>query len=317
MSTQFKNLTQLSDFFKDEEVCKKYYEKSRWNGKIVCPHCKHEKIYHTNRGYKCAGCLKKFSVITGTIFENTKISLRIWFAALFLITSSKKGISSVQLSLQLGITQKTAWFVLHRIREMLKASESIEMLTGTVQADEKYIYGKFKNKSKSIRKKILQENDGKGVQGRSNVGKIPIVGLIETGGKVRTFVVQNTNSETLHQIIDNNVSDNATIVTDAYKSYNGLSKKFNHIVVKHTDGNYIHKEGAKKFHTQNIESYWAVLSRGYIGIYHYWSSKHVHKYTSEFAYRYNTKELTVVERFDDSLANTKNTRITYQRLIGK
>lgn len=256
-------------------------------------------------------------MITGTIFENTKIHLRVWFAALFMITSSKKGISSIQLSTQLGITQKTGWFLLHRIREMLRASESHKPLENIVEIDETYAGGIFDNMSKIKKQKIREANGGKGAQGRSGMNKVTIVGLVQREGRVVTFVVDNTNAETLHQIIDNNVSDTATIVTDAYTAYAGLNKKYNHIVVKHRDGEYVNKQGNTKFHTQNIEGFWSIFKRGYIGIYHFMSRQHMHRYTTEFGYRYNTRGLTVVERFDNSLGNTKNARITYRRLIEK
>lgn len=162
-----------------------------------------------------------------------------------------------------------------------------------------------------------EQNAGKGAQGRSGMNKVTIVGLVERSGRVRTFVVDNTNADTLHQIIENNVSDTATVVSDAYSSYKRLNKKFNHIVVKHKDGEYVTKQGDIKFHTQNIESFWSIFKRGYIGIYHYMSKPHMIRYTSEFGYRHDTKRLTVIERFDDSLSNTKSTRITYQRLIAK
>src|SRR3954462_5720736 len=129
----FKNLKQLFDTFKDDETCRQYLEQQRWNGNVECPFCSSTKVYRTNRGFKCADkfCAKKFSVTVGTIFENSKVDLRTWSAAIYLCTSSKKGVSSLQLHRQLGITQKTAWFVLHRIREMLK-DKAPHMLDGTV-----------------------------------------------------------------------------------------------------------------------------------------------------------------------------------------
>ncbi|MEJ7682249.1 MAG: IS1595 family transposase [Segetibacter sp.] len=211
MESNFKNLTELYDFFKTEEICKDYYEQARWGGNVACPHCGSLKIYRTNRGFKCGEklCFKKFSVTVGTIFENSKVALRTWFAAMYLISSSKKGISSVQLSVQLGITQKTAWFLNHRIREMLK-DNTTSTLTGMVEVDETYVGGK--NKNRHADKKV--ENS----QGRSAKDKTPVVGLFQRDGKVLTFVAENTEAETLHQIIDNNCSDEAIIVTDAYKS---------------------------------------------------------------------------------------------------
>ncbi|MEJ7677022.1 MAG: IS1595 family transposase [Segetibacter sp.] len=267
MESNFKNLTELYDFFKTEEICKDYYEQARWGGNVACPHCGSLKIYRTNRGFKCGEklCFKKFSVTVGTIFENSKVALRTWFAAMYLISSSKKGISSVQLSVQLGITQKTAWFLNHRIREMLK-DNTTSTLTGMVEVDETYVGGK--NKNRHADKKV--ENS----QGRSAKDKTPVVGLFQRAGKVLTFVAENTEAETLHQIIDNNCSDEVIIVTDAYKPYVGLGKKYNHIVVKHQEGGYVTRVGDYKFHTQNIENFWSIFKRGYIGIYHYMSKKH-------------------------------------------
>jgi hypothetical protein len=149
MEQQFKNVTELYDFFKDEEVCKDYYEQKRWGGNPVCPHCVNAgKIYRTNRGFKCGerSCHKKFTVICGTIFENTKIGLRTWFAAMYLISTSKKGVSSLQLAEQLGITQKTAWFLNHRIRLMLTDNGNDQKVEGEVQADETWVGGKNKNR---------------------------------------------------------------------------------------------------------------------------------------------------------------------------
>jgi transposase-like protein len=188
MQSQFKNLTQLLDFFKDEETCKTYLATQRWNGVVTCPFCEGEKVYITNRGFKCGNkeCHKKFTVTVGTIFENAKIPLRTWFAAMYLITAHKKGISSLQLSRDLGITQKTAWFVLHRVREMLIDKSEQEPFSGTVEIDETYVGGKQKNKHKSKQKKVS------GVE-----GKIAVMGVLDREKGVRTYVMPNTNLETM------------------------------------------------------------------------------------------------------------------------
>jgi hypothetical protein len=170
MDSNFKNLQQLLDFIKDEAVCKEYYEQKCWSGTPACPHCGNAgKIYRTNRGFKCGEktCFKKFSVISGTIFKNSKIGLRTWFAAMYLISNSKKGISSLQLAEQLDITQKTAWFVNHRIREMLKDAVSTK-LTDIIEVDETFIGGKNNNRHKD--KKV--EN----LQGRNFIEKTPVLG---------------------------------------------------------------------------------------------------------------------------------------------
>ena len=169
MESQFKNLQSLLDFFKDDATCKAYYEEKRWGGNVACVHCGSLKVYRTNRGFKCGEklCSKKFSVTVGTIFENTKFSLSIWFAAMYLISTSKKGISSLQLAEQLGITQKTAWFVNHRIREMLKDNDA-QNLSGTIQADETFVGGNNKNRQK--------DKEAPASQGRAHVDKTLVVG---------------------------------------------------------------------------------------------------------------------------------------------
>jgi transposase-like protein len=189
----FKSLHELLDTFKDEKTCIAYYEQLRWNGKPVCPHCNSENPYKTNRGYKCSNkdCYKKFTVKVGTIFENSKIPFRVWFGAIFLATNHKKGISSLQLPSDLNITQKTAWFVLHRVREMLK-SNAPTMLGGekTIEADETYIGGKLKNKHAN---KIKRDDLGKAIENKQLV-----LGLIERNVKV---VLKHIKSASINNMV--------------------------------------------------------------------------------------------------------------------
>jgi transposase-like protein len=305
MKTQFTSLLQVLDYFKDEATCVNYLAEQRWGNEPSCPHCGNVGAYVTNRGFKCKAkeCAKKFSVTTGTTFENTKISLRLWFAAMYLCTAHKKGISSLQLSRDLNITQKTAWFLLHRIREMLNINKE-EKLTGTVEIDETFVGGKNKNRHAS--KKAPKS------QGRSHLDKTAVVGVLSRNGDVRTFVVKDTNSDTLHNIMVENVSTDATVITDSFSGYRKVSATHQHLTVKHVDGNYI-TEGDK--HTNCIEGFWSQLKRGIIGIYHQVSPKHLHRYCHEFGYKYNTRQVKDTVRFVELFQNINEKRLTYAKLI--
>lgn len=330
MTTNFKSLIQVLDFFKSEETCIQYLAESRWADKPSCPHCGNVGAYVTNRGFKCKAkeCRKKFTVTTGTVLENTKIDLRLWFATIYLATAHKKGISSHQLSRDLNITQKTAWFLLHRVREMFK-NTAPEMLEGNIEVDETFVGGK--NKNRHANKKI------EGSQGRSAADKTPVVGIAQKSeftiverphkvipGKtvkervytkystVSLEVVADTLAETLHPIMFKNVKANSKIVTDAYRSYCGLAANYTHVAIKHTDGNYI---TIGEDHTNTIEGFWSLLKRGIIGIYHQVSPKHLHRYCHEFGYRYNSRQFKDVIRFEDSIKNVNGKRLTYAKLI--
>ncbi len=301
MTSQFNSLLQVLDFFKEEETCKRYLANKRWSLGVTCPHCESKKVYTTNRGYKCANkeCYKKFTVISGTIFENTKIGLRTWFAAMYLCTAHKKGISSLQLSRDLNITQKTAWFVLHRIREML-SENAPELLEGTVEVDETYVGGKNKNRHANKKTKEGEKD------------KTAVVGVLEREGNVSTYVVDETTGEVLQGIMRAKVSTSATLITDAYKSYHGLGKDYKHVTVKHSEGNYV-TEGV--FHTNNIEGFWSLLKRGIIGIYHNVSPKHLHRYCDEFGFRYNSRKFKDTVRFELSIERASGRRLKYTDLI--
>jgi transposase-like protein len=303
--TQFTTLPQLFDFFSDEDICRQYLEQRRWGGTPACPFCGVINPYRTNRGFKCRekSCGKKFSVMVGTVYENSKIPLRIWFAAIYLCTSSKKGISSLQASRQLGITQKTAWFLLHRVREMLRA-KAPHMLKDQVQIDETYVGGSERNKHASKRTKEKQF-------GRSD-SKTPVIGIVETGGKVTVKVSEWVTKKNVKALIDENVQKGSIMVTDGYAMYAYLknSKEFTHVVVDHSKGEYV--RGG--FHTNGIENFWSLLKRGIIGIFHQVSPWHLQRYCDEFAARYNTRKLRDDERFALSIQNSIG-RLKYNDLI--
>lgn len=332
MTTQFKSLLQVLDYFKNEETCITYLAQSRWADAPACPHCGNVGAYVTNRGFKCKAkeCQKKFTVTTGTIFENTKISLRLWFATIYLATAHKKGISSLQLSRDLNITQKTAWFLLHRVRLML-ANNAPEMLEGNIEVDETFVGGK--NKNRHANKKVANS------QGRSHADKTAVVGIAQKSeytivarphkliagrtvnekiytkySSVKLAVVKDTEAATLIPIMLENVQNNSTIVTDAYMSYNGLSANFTHITIKHTDGNYITIGDA---HTNTIEGFWKGFKLGIQAIYNAVSPKHLHRYCNEFSFRYNSRGVADTIRFEDCFKQVNNVRLTYTDLIAK
>lgn len=301
---KFQNLIDLLSYFNEEQVCRDYLELIRWNGKITCPYkeCKHEHAhkYSDGKRYKCASCQRQFSVKVGTIFEDSKISLQKWFAAIYLITSHKKGISSLQLHRDIGVTQKTAWFMLHRVRHTL-LFKSDEKLTGTIEADETFIGGKEANKHR--------RNRTEAVQGRSSKVKTPVLGIIERGGELRAIKVLDTRGYSLRPFIVNNVAFNSEVHTDEWWGYRGLSRLFKHKHINHGEGEYV-KDGV---HTNTIEGFWSLLKRGVVGIYHSMSNKHLQKYIDEFVFRYNTRSYSESYRFD-AMLNNINTRLTYAQL---
>ncbi|MEG2163375.1 MAG: IS1595 family transposase [Bacteroidales bacterium] len=308
---QFESLIHLMDTLHTEEECKVYLEDVRWQGQPVCPHCGsisdihcgklHYKLKQgdTFKGlYKCKDCRERFTVTVGTMFESSHIPLKKWFLAIYLFLSHKKGISSVQLSKDIGVTQKTAWFMLSRIRHNIKSKKKPKFENET-QVDETYVGGKNR-KGGSKKKKT---------QGRSLKIKVPVMGLL-SNGKVYTEVIPDARAVTLKTIIYNIVQTGSTIVSDGWQGYKGLSKDYRHEIVDHSKGIYA-KNG---FHTNSIEGFWSQLKRGILGIYHLVSPKHLNKYCDEFSYRYNTRDISDGERFYKFLCSAEQ-RLKYWDLI--
>ncbi len=316
---KFKNLIELSAYFSDEAKCVEHLEQLRWNGTLACPHCGGTRVYRLKqlKKYKCGekGCLKRFSVTTGTFFESTKIPLSKWFVAMYLCLSHKKGVSSCQLARDLSVTQKTAWFILHRVRSLVTDKIPV-MLEGIVEVDETYVGGKEKNKHKSphAKAKRLAAAGGKIGRGYSaGDSKTVVFGLLERDGKVVNYVVPNSKGESLLPIIARQIKQGSTMYSDDLLMYrNTINLGFGHESVSHNQKEYVRGD----VHTANIDGYWSQLKRGLVGVYHHASPKHLHRYCNEFAFRYNTRKNDEQERFDKALSNCDG-RLKYPQLINK
>ena len=308
---QFKSLIQLLDYFKDEETCISYYEQKRWGNEPCCPHCGSFKPYKTKRGWRCRDkeCRKDFTVKVGTIFQSSNIKLRIWFAAIYLATTGKKGISSVQLATQLNISQPTAWFLLHRIREMLKEKAPQRLgENNMVEVDETYVGGK--EKFKHYNKKRSKENPALTNEGKAYKPKKVILGLIERNGKVIVKHIPDAKIGNMVPFVKSQIVQGAEVHTDEAPVYNELKRSYTHKTVKHAIGEYV----VGQTYTNTIENFWSVLKRGINGIYHQVSDKHVSRYLDEFAARFNTRELTQQQRFDLFLEKSESV-LSYKSLI--
>ena len=302
INTNFKSILDLIKAFPDEQTCINHLETLRWNGNVVSPFDDGSKVYNCKGNkYRCKNTGKYFNVKTNTIFDNTKLGLQKWFLAIYIVTSHKKGISSLQLSRDLDITQKSAWFMLQRIRKCFGIENGNE-LDNEVEADETYIGGK--NKNRHSYKKI------EGSQGRSSKDKTPVVGMVEREGKLNAKAVENVQHATLSSEIISNVKESAKLYTDEWLGYKGLERIYDHSIVKHSQSEYVNG----RIHTNTIEGFWSILKRGIVGIYHFTSKKHLQMYVDEFVFRYNTRNRTTQNRFNLLLSNLEN-KITYKTLI--
>lgn len=300
---EFNSIIEIFKTFPTEQACIEHLEQVRWNGNVVSPFDKDSKVYKcTKNRYWCKNSRRYFNAKANTIFENTKIPLVSWFVAIYLNTTHKKGISSLQLAKDIGVTQKTAWFMLQRIRACYPQPEEEPQLEGKVELDETFVGGK--NKNRHWDKKVPQS------QGRSFKDKTPVFGMLQRGGKVIAKVVPDTKAKTLRPYIDKHIMEESTVYTDEW-NYGNLHEKYTHKQVFHAAKIYAMGD----VYTNSIEGFWSILKRGYIGIYHYISRKHLQLYVNEFTFRYNTRDNSISQRFNLLLSKTGNRRLRYRELI--
>jgi transposase-like protein len=304
------NLTSIAQHFSDPEKARKFLEAQRWPNGAVCPHCglegesyrlepKKNGDTHVRKGvWKCSGCREQFTVTVGTIFEDSHIPLNKWLMAIHLLCSSKKGMSAHQLHRMLGVTYKSAWFMAHRIRYAM-AQLNLPKLSGTVEVDETYIGGKQEYGPHGFRKN------------KSN--KAPVVSLIERGGNVRSFHQEVVTGKTLKQVVRENVTPDSHVMTDDHPGYGGLKKDFRrHSTIRHSWKVYARKEGDVLISTNTIEGYFSILKRGITGVYHHVGKQHLHRYLSEFDFRYNSRHVEDGERSLLAIRKVTGKRLKYR-----
>jgi transposase-like protein len=306
--------------FTDETAAREHLEALRWPQGPFCPHCgsfnatrlpaQRGRPTKTNPEgairagvIQCNDCRQQYSVTVGTVFESSKIALHKWVLATFLLCSSKRGMSGHQLARMLGVTQKTAWFMSHRIREAMKPVDGEPPLGGegkAVEADETFIGGKEKNRHKS--KRAVKRLGG-------SWGKETVFTLVERDGKVRSTHVQSVTAANLRPILVSQVHKATTLYTDDAGQYRHMNRDFTHEVVNHGKDEYVRG----KAHTNTVEGYFSILKRGITGTYYHLSAEHLHRYCIEFDFRYNTRKETDFERCQNALKGIYGRRLTYRR----
>lgn len=292
--------------FQDADKARQYLEAVRWPSGPVCPHCGSAEGHYQLQGkahrpglWKCKDCREQFSVTVGTVFERSKIALNVWLQAVYLLCSSKKGISAKQLERTLGVTYKTAWFMAHRIREAMTTNPTglLGGGGGTVEADETY-WGK---KPGTVKR-------------RGYAHKNPVVSLVERGGKVRSFHVANVKASTIKEILVSNMDKSANLMTDEASAYTIVGREFaSHGVVNHGSKEYSRGNN----HTNTIEGYFSIFKRGMVGTYHKCGEQHLQRYANEFDFRYNHREklgFDDIQRTEAALKGIEGKRLTYRRI---
>lgn len=302
-----KTLQQAVKAFADEQFCIDIIAAMRWaDGQAVCPKCKQTNSHFmaSRKVWQCKNkeCKKQFSVKVGTIFEDSAISLEKWLMSMWLLVNAKNGISSYELHRAIGITQKSAWFVLHRIRLAMTVG-SIEKLSGEIECDETYVGGKSKFMHAKKRKELQMT--------RGYQQKTGVMGMVQRGGKVKAKVIKVADTETLLGLIDENIEYGSTVITDDAGGYRKITEEYTHEVINHAV-EYVRGN----VHTNSIENFWSLLKRTIKGTYISVSPAHLQKYVEEQMFRYNERKTNDQIRFVSLLEHISGKRLTYSKLIG-
>src|SRR2546426_1734356 len=302
-----KTLLEAVRYFTDLDVCTQFMAAVRWPDGVVCPRCGHDEtsFVKTRRLWQCKGCRKQFTIKTGTTMEDSPIGLDKWLPAIWMIVNAKNGVSSYEIHRALGITQKSAWFLLHRIRLAMQA-KSWNKLSGEVEVDETYIGGKARNMHKWKREQRIQ--------GRGGVGKVAVMGLLERDGEVRAQVIGEADQDTLHKAVKRNVRRGSEVFSDGWKAYNGLDERSRYI---HSVINHAEKYVDGNVHTNGIENFWSLLKRTLKGTYVSVEPFHLFRYLDEQAFRFNKRTGNDLYRFLEVAKSLTGRRLEYKQLIGE
>ena len=301
------SLVELLRMFPSDRAAERWFEKARWPNGVACPHCGDmnvaDKPRKANRvaGYRCRGCRSDFTVKTGTVMHDSKLGCQKWAIAAYQMSTNLKSVSIMKLARDLKVTQKTAWFLLQRIREAMSGGDPL--FSGPLEADETYVGGLEKNKHHHKRMKAAG----------GPVGKAIVAGVRDREtGRVAAHVVPDTSARTLTKIVADHADPGATVFTDEARGYLPLnSLGYEHQVVKHSTGQYV--DGMA--HTNGLESFWATMKRGYHGVYHQMSHEHLHRYVAEFQHRHNQRPMDTIEQMGRMVRGMDHKRLTYAQLI--